>query len=641
MNQIGLLNSSKILTGIFIISLLVLVFFANVSFRQISSINESEKLVLHSFKENLELEQLHSYLKDAETGQRGYIITHDSLFLQPYIGAREKVNKSFLALKTLTKDNDVQNKNLDTLFDLINTRFAWMVTTLRFSQSELNTSEALKNQLVEGKKAMDEIRFHINKMINIEKEILQQREKQHQDYLSFTPFTSLLVVLFSLMVFVFAFYKITKDRIELKNLNQQLLKRNKELELQILDEFSTEFVAYKSGDEFINSITHELALKTNSEYVFVGELTLNNAKETIIKTKSFYSNGILEENLEFKLEGGPWEYFELGKLNSYPKDCKKIFNKNDTILVYNIDAFVGCPLFSADSKPIGMIAVMQQKEIKELSYTTTLLKIAAKRTELELEKINYQIMLETKNVELERHNTELASFNYIASHDLQEPLRKIITFSNRLSQKYVDTLPEGSSEYIDKIVYSAKRMSSLIEDLLNFSWISNTTEAFEQTDLNEIVRQVLIDLEESVVQKNAKVILGPLPILKANPLQMTQLFLNLIGNGIKFSREANIPELTISAKELCKAEILEYENLPKNKDYTEIRIKDNGIGFEQKYAEKIFILFQRLHGKNEYEGTGIGLALTKKIVENHRGAIKAHSELNKGTEFVIILPLTE
>ncbi|HMG16872.1 MAG TPA: CHASE3 domain-containing protein, partial [Saprospiraceae bacterium] len=172
MGLIGTFNSSRILTGIFIISLLVLVFFANVSFRQISSINESEQLVLHSFKENLELQQLLSFLKDAETGQRGYFITHDSIFLQPYIGARDKVNKSFITLRSLTKDNIVQQRNLDTLFNLINTRFAWMVIALK-DKTELNNSESFKMQLLEGKKAMDDIRFHINKMINIENGILQ------------------------------------------------------------------------------------------------------------------------------------------------------------------------------------------------------------------------------------------------------------------------------------------------------------------------------------------------------------------------------------------------------------------------------------------------------------------------------------
>ncbi|HMG16188.1 MAG TPA: ATP-binding protein, partial [Saprospiraceae bacterium] len=322
------------------------------------------------------------------------------------------------------------------------------------------------------------------------------------------------------------------------------------------------------------------------------------------------------------------------------KDVKRNFSNNSTVLVYNIDSYIGCPLFSVDAKPIGIIAVMQQKEIKDISYTKSLLKIAAKRTELELEKINYQKMLETKNIELERQNTELASFNYIASHDLQEPLRKIITFSNRLFQKYNESLPEGSREYLERIISSAKRMSTLIEDLLNFSWISNTTEAFVVTDLNEIVKQVLVDLEEFNFQRDANIQVGHLPELKANPLQMTQLFLNLIGNALKFSREGIKPEISISAKDLKVDELKEYENLHHNLTYVKISVKDNGIGFEQKYADKIFTLFQRLHGKNEYHGTGIGLALTKKIVENHNGHISAQSEINKGAIFIVILPKT-
>lgn len=638
MKLFDLLKSSKVLSGIFIISLLVLIFFANLSYRQISTINESEKLVIHSYRVNIELELLHSYLKDAEIGQRGYVITLDSVFLQPYLGARQKVNKSFINLISLTSDNVVQQRNLDTLFILINKRFAWMVTALKLSNSENSISEKLKEELYEGKKVMDDIRRQIDKMKNFEVSILQLREQQHQDNISITPLTSLFLFLFSLIIFVFSFFKINRDRVELKNLNKQLLKRNKELELQILDEFSSDFTMYEQGNNLIDTIALELSQKTKLEYILIGELNYDIQNEPFIKTISFISNGKIEENIEFNLKGGPWENIEKATLNSFPKGCKSFFSDNPIIQVYNIDAYIGFPLYGEDSTPLGIIAVMQQKEITEISYTKSLLKIAARRTELELEKMNYQKMLETKNVELERQNSELASFNYVASHDLQEPLRKIITFSNLLNQKYADDLSLGSKEYIDKIVSSAKRMSDLIEDLLNFSWISNSKDEFVETDLNEIVKEVLIDLEEYIKEKSAKINIGILPVLKANPLQMTQLFLNIISNAIKFSKNDLPPEIIISAKDLSLAEIKKIPKLNLNLDYCKISIKDNGIGFEQKYIDKIFTIFQRLHGKNEYSGTGIGLALSKKIVENHSGYITAQSELNYGAIFIIILP---
>ena len=638
MKLFDLLKSSKVLSGIFIISLLVLIFFANLSYRQVSTINESEKLVIHSYRVNIELELLHSYLKDAEIGQRGYIITHDSIFLEPYLGARQKVNKSFITLISLTSDNQVQQRNLDTLFVLINKRFAWMVTALKISSSENYISEKLKEDLYEGKKAMDDIRRQIDKMKNFEVSILQLREQKHQDDISITPLTSLFLFLFSLLIFVFSFFKINRDRVELKNLNKQLLKRNKELELQILDEFSTDFTVYEQGNNLIDTIALELSQKTKLEYVLIGELNYDIKNEAFIKTISFITNGKIEDNIEFHLKGGPWENIDKGNLIAYPKDCKKFFSDNPILQVYNVDGYIGSSLYGADSTPIGIIAIMHQKEITEISYTKSLLKIAARRTELELEKMNYQKMLETKNVELERQNAELASFNYVPSHDLQEPLRKIITFSNRLNQKYADILPVGSREYIDKIVSSATRMSDLIEDLLNFSWVSNSKEVFEETDLNEIVNAVLVDLEENIKEKKAIINIGILPVLKANPLQMTQLFLNLIGNALKFSKNAVPPEINISARDLSLSEIKKIPNLNLNLNYCKISIKDNGIGFEQKYIDKIFTIFQRLHGKNEYSGTGIGLALSKKIAENHSGYITAQSELNNGAIFIIILP---
>lgn len=247
------------------------------------------------------------------------------------------------------------------------------------------------------------------------------------------------------------------------------------------------------------------------------------------------------------------------------------------------------------------------------------------------------LVLEEKNKELERSNNELASFSYIASHDLQEPLRKIITFADKLLE-----IPEISASsitrtYLEKIILSSERMRQLIEDVLNFSRIS-TEEKFTKTNLNEIVNNVLTDFEQEIFEKKAMVEVSELPVIPAIKVQMRQLFHNLISNGLKFTVASSTPRLSISAEPLHPDELKEHPNLSNSISYVKILVRDNGIGFNQEFAEKIFIIFQRLHGNNEFPGTGIGLALCRKITDNHNGLIYAVSLEGKGTTFHIILP---
>lgn len=250
--------------------------------------------------------------------------------------------------------------------------------------------------------------------------------------------------------------------------------------------------------------------------------------------------------------------------------------------------------------------------------------------------------LEMKNQELESSNKELASFSYIASHDLQEPLRKISTFTSRLKEKYKDQLSNDIQWYIEKIETSSKRMATLIQDLLNYSRLSDSEKLFEQVDLNLTLKNVLNDFELLIEQKKAKIKIDKLPILDALPLQMNQLFFNLISNALKFSKTDVPVILNISARKISDKEIKKYPELMKSKNakgYYELIFKDNGIGFNQKYAEQIFIIFKRLHTRTEYIGTGIGLGLSKKIVENHNGEIFCESIENVGSTFHIILPI--
>jgi PAS domain S-box-containing protein len=258
-------------------------------------------------------------------------------------------------------------------------------------------------------------------------------------------------------------------------------------------------------------------------------------------------------------------------------------------------------------------------------------------------KVQDQLMEHKKGMEsvikdLNRSNKELEEFAYIASHDLQEPLRKLSTFSERLVSKYSDMLDQDGKLYIQRILAATENMRVLIDNLLEFSRTTRPTTPFTKTNLNDILRNVTFTLEAGIEKNNAAIsVAQPLPTLEAVPSQMEQLFGNLVGNAIKFHRPEAKVDINISTTLLSPSEVAGL-NLPADKRYHKITVSDNGIGFEQEYAERIFQIFQRLHGKVEFPGSGVGLAICKKIVENHGGVIFAEGVVNQGAVFYVILP---
>ncbi|MBW4631373.1 MAG: PAS domain-containing protein [Iphinoe sp. HA4291-MV1] len=279
----------------------------------------------------------------------------------------------------------------------------------------------------------------------------------------------------------------------------------------------------------------------------------------------------------------------------------------------------------------GLLLAHQCTQPREwTSWETELLRHLANQIGIALAQAQLLEQETRQRQELTRSNEELQQFAFIASHDLQEPLRKVKTFGERLKATYGNVLTEQGLDYLERMQNAARRMQALIEDLLALSRVTTRGLPFVPVDLTQVTQEVLSDLEVRIQQTGAYVEVGELPIIHADPLQMRQLLQNLIGNALKFHRQEEPPIVKVYSQSLNRQDTIEF---------CQIIVEDNGIGFDKKYLDRIFNVFQRLHGRSEYEGTGIGLAICRKIVERHNGSISAESTLGQGSRFVVILPI--
>ena len=303
----------------------------------------------------------------------------------------------------------------------------------------------------------------------------------------------------------------------------------------------------------------------------------------------------------------------------------RIKNKNGD---YRWHSVVGQPVFDRENKIIKWVGAFTDIQT-EKAFTQELEKQVAERTR----------ELGDTNIELGKKNKELQTFAYISSHDLQEPLRKIQTFSTQIMEKESQNLSESGKDKFRRMEKAATRMQTLIDDLLTFSRTNTQERKFEKADLNTIVEEVKEDLKEEFQHKNATIEVDEMCEANIIPFQFRQLLFNLLSNSLKFSNPQEAPHIKIESE---IAEGIKFNNskLAKEVKYCHLRVSDNGIGFEQQFSERIFEVFQRLHSKNQYDGTGIGLSIVKRIVENHNGIITAKGELNKGATFDIYIPAT-
>ena len=254
------------------------------------------------------------------------------------------------------------------------------------------------------------------------------------------------------------------------------------------------------------------------------------------------------------------------------------------------------------------------------------------------DEINTEFKLLQQNLELERSNAELASFNRVASHDLQEPLRKIQMFISRIEDEDGEKLSERSLGFLEKINDASERMRVLIQNLLSYSKVGEQERTFEDVDFEKLLNGVLDDFNERIDEANAEIKIGKVvPRMKGIEFQLEQLLSNLLSNALKYRKEDRLPKISITTEIISYSKVPPKFELPRSR-YLVLKVKDNGIGFEKEYGAKIFGMFQRLHSKNEFSGTGLGLAICQKIVQNHHGHIVATGSPDKGATFTVYLP---
>ena len=586
-------NSSGSLRVIFIIAIFILLFLSSIAYKHNQDLDESSKLLMHTYEINIQLEQLMSAIKDAETGQRGYIITRNSRFLTPYLFSRDKVNTSFIALKKLTENSPKQQENLKKLFKLIIQRYVSFENCLKYSEPRTYDKRKLDNHMFGGRILMENIKFHVDKMNDIEKKILEERLKKYDEEISLSPFFSITLFLVALIFILLAYRQISRDIVRLKIYNKKLLISSGLMaESEVIGKFST-----WQWDLDTDKIDY-----SDNQFRLLGE-----EPKSFIPTKEIFLDFVHPDDKEAVAES----IQGIIDKEHLPFIYYKVIRKDNQVRYF---------------KSTGKLLIDKQG-------SKILLGINFDITDEHL----LNIKLQERNKELEKSNQELASFNHVASHDLQEPLRKIQTFISRVSDADRAVISDSAKEYITKIETSAKRMRVLIDDLLLFSRTNTTKKEFIKSNLNDLFENAIAELAEAIDEKKAQITVSKLPKLAVIPYQIEQLFINLIGNSLKYSQPDLTPQISIECDKILSADHPELLD-QSVKNYFKITFKDNGMGFDSQFKETIFVLFQRLHSKTDYPGTGIGLAICKKIVENHKGLITADSIPSKGSVFTVYLP---
>jgi len=593
MKILSIHKSPLFLKIVFVLAIFIMLFVSALTYRHMDSITVSSEMVARSYKVTIEIEQLYTTIKDLEIERRNYLLTKNKKLPTQINFSKLIIKHNIDYLKKITSDNPKQKKLIDTIEKLCIEKFK--IVDYGLNNYSSFTQDELKENLLKGKKIMEQISFKINEMLAIENKLLESRDKKNDSLINFTPKFIYITLFVTIAIISLAFVKISRDLQELQTNNEILDLKNETNKL-------AEIVG-KSGTWHLNLVTNEFIFSDNKFRLLGYE-----PEEFKPTLESYFEKFVHPEDLETLKQAAEKMIVE-GHL---PTIIYRVEKKNgETIFIKNIaNSFVNT------------------KNEKILIGTTTDV----------TEEIQTNKNLEDRNRELEANNKELQAFNYVASHDLQEPLRKIQTFISRLIDKEINSVSENGKQYLIKIQDSSERMRLLIDDLLQFSRTNKAEKVFVSTCLNELLENSKLELTQIIEDKKAIITSDSLPHLNVIPFQIQQLFTNLINNSLKYSKENIPPKIDIKVK---KVEAKNENKIPFNdkSKFYKITFTDNGIGFDPQYSERIFMLFNRLHNKDEYSGTGIGLAICKKIVDNHKGFIYADGKPNNGAKFTIYLPI--
>ncbi|MEA3211446.1 MAG: hypothetical protein QOE70_4503 [Chthoniobacter sp.] len=541
-------------------------------------------------------EQAKRHLMEMESSRRGFLVGGDERFLVGFEQAQTDMSRKFEALKSFTTESPEQTMRLDRLRNLMQRSLALQMAEIE--ERRVQGAEGAASLF--SKHASEDLTAGIRRLLddfeNEQRKTLAERADLTRRV---AHGTMVAIVAGSVLTFgalVVACSMILRD-IAARRRAEESLAAEHNLLSSIMDTMPNHvFLKDAKGRFILHNLAHRRYLGLQSEESIEGR--------TVFDFFPPAAAARFQEDDRQVIETG-----------------QPILNREEPILRDTGKTWLETtkvPLRDTDGRIVGLVGI--SSDISE-----------RKAAEEQLVRFAAQ---------LENSNSELANFASVASHDLQEPLRKIQAFGDRLRAKCAPGLGEQGLDYLGRMQNAAQRMQVLIQDLLMLSRVTSRAQPFERCDLNQILAEVLSDLEVAIERRSGRVEVSPLPAIDADPLQMRQLLQNLISNALKFQKLDEPPVVRISGREFEMTENF-ITGAQLGEQVCEITIQDNGIGFDQKFADQIFVVFQRLHSRTEYEGTGIGLAVCRKITDRHSGRIVASSVLGQGAAFIVTLPVNQ